>query len=92
MLDKLLRLLRSGGTRTVAELARELETSVPLVQMMVEELTRLGYLAPAGAGHPSISPSPGHSGRCSEGCAGCRMTAPCVVGESTRVWTLTDRG
>jgi len=86
MLEKLLEILRSGGTRTMASLARELETSVPLVQMMVEELATLGYLTPVGGGHPSASAC------CSEGCTGCQVTTPCVVGESTRVWTLADRG
>jgi len=91
MLEKLLQILRSGGTRTLAELAHDLETTVPLVQMMVEELTTLGYLTPAGGGHPSTSPCPGHSVDCSAGCARCQLAASCVVGGSTRVWALTDR-
>ena len=87
MLKKLLEILRSGGTRTMVDLARELETSVPLVQLMVEELTTLGFLSTVGGGQGSMGPGCG-----SEGCAGCQMTAPCVVGESTKVWTLADRG
>jgi Mn-dependent DtxR family transcriptional regulator len=79
MLERLLQTLQAGGTHTLAGLARELETSETLVEMMVEELARMGYLAAAQES-------------CTEHCAGCHTVAPCVVGGATRVWTLTDRG
>jgi hypothetical protein len=83
MLEKLLQTLRSGGTRTVVELAGELGTTAPLVKMMLEELTTLGYLVPAGGDHSGAG-----SARCSERCARCQMSTVCVVGDSTTVWSL----
>jgi hypothetical protein len=78
MLEKLLQTLQAGGTHTLAELARGLGTSEPLVEMMIEELARKGYLAPVNRG-------------CTEQCGACPAPEPCAVGGATRVWSLTDK-
>lgn len=83
MLEKLLQTVRSGGTRTVVELAGELGTTTPLVRMMLEELASLGYLVPAGGDHSGVD-----SARCSERCARCQLSATYVAGDSTTVWSL----
>ena len=79
MLKKLLRLIAEGGTRTRAELARELEVSEGLVKQMLEDLTRMGYLQPIAGG-------------CDACCAACPLAKTCAVGTPARVWTLTERG
>jgi hypothetical protein len=79
MLNQLLELLRAGGTHRVADLARELDTTPSLVEAMLEEMSRLGYLKSA------------HEG-CTERCGTCPMAGLCAAGESGRMWTLTDKG
>jgi len=77
MLDEILLTLQAGGTQTLAGLARGLEVSEPLVEMMIEELARMGYLAPVNQS-------------CTEQCGACPVAGPCAVGGATRVWVLTD--
>jgi hypothetical protein len=77
MLDKLLALLRAGGTHRVNDLADILDTTPDLVDMMLEDLARMGYLKPV-------------SGGCGDGCSSCPMSAMCTVGSGERIWTLTD--
>ena len=45
VMGRLLRLLGEGGIRSTAELARRLDISEGLVGLMMEDLTRRGYLA-----------------------------------------------
>lgn len=86
MLSDLLGLLRQGGTRRVSALARELETTPELVQAMLDDLTRMGYVRRV-------------STDCSERCAQCPMSDACAAAGSSsqggggHVWVLTeDRG
>ena len=79
MLNKVLERLRSGGTHRVADLARALETTPELVEMMLEDLVRMGYLNQVG-------------GACGQSCAGCSLAGLCAAGEGGRVWALTERG
>jgi len=78
MLDRLLELLRAGGTYRVTDLARELETTPELVEAMLENLGRMGYLKLVG-------------GTCAGGCTACSLAGLCTAGGSGRVWTLTDK-
>ena len=70
MLNRLLELLREGGTRRIRDLADELDTTSELVEVMLEDLTRMGYLRHVGA-------------ECSEKCATCPMSGMCVAGGSS---------
>ncbi len=79
MLNRLLELLRVGGTHRVADLARELEITHELVEVMLEDLARMGYLKPVGE-------------TCAERCATCPLAGLCAAGEGGRVWTLTEKG
>jgi len=79
MLERLLQMLRAGGTHTIAELARELEVSEALVELMMEDLVRMGYLAVAG-------------GSCDRRCTMCPPAEVCAARGPTRVWTLTRKG
>ncbi len=80
MLDQLLHLLQAGKARRLDELADALQTTPGLVELMLADLVRLGYLAPLDAG-------------CSQRCAGCPMAQACCASESSgRAWVLTDKG
>jgi predicted ArsR family transcriptional regulator len=78
MLERLLSLLGQGGVHSYADLARQLDVSEELLEQMLEDLARMGYLRPLADG-------------CETHCAGCRMAETCAVGNPTRVWTLTSR-
>ena len=78
MLNRLLELLRAGGTHRVTELAHELDTTPALVEVMLEDLSRMGYLKQVG-------------GACSEGCDGCSLASLCTAGTSGQVWALTEQ-
>ena len=79
MLNKLLERLRSGGTHRIADLAQDLETTPELVEVMLEDLVRMGYLNQVG-------------GTCDRSCAGCSLAGLCAAGEGGRVWSLTEKG
>ena len=77
MLDHLVELLRTGGTRRVADLARELDTTPKLVEVMLEDLCRMGYLKRVVGG-------------CGEKCASCSMSGLCAAGGDGQLWALTE--
>jgi DNA-binding Lrp family transcriptional regulator len=70
MLDRLLELLQEGGTRRVHYLADELDTTPMLVQVMLEDLARMGYLRRVGA-------------ECSGECTACPLSGTCVAEDSS---------
>ena len=78
MLEKLLGLVGEGGLHSYDELAARLGVSRPLVEAMIHDLVRLGYLQPAI-----------DTCECSPACrAGCGLSG-CSTGP---LWTLTERG
>jgi predicted ArsR family transcriptional regulator len=83
MLNRLLDLLQEGGTRRVSDLANELGTTPELVELMLEDLTRMGYVKPVES-------------ECSDKCAACPMADACAAagpseqGAGGRVWVLTE--
>jgi predicted ArsR family transcriptional regulator len=77
VIDRLLAILRQGGTRTLADLARELETTPSMVEAMLEDLSRRGYL------RAQESACPGQ-------CKGCPMATTCTVGGTGRIWILAE--
>jgi hypothetical protein len=78
MLNRLLSLLREGGTRTLAELAQVLGTTPPMVEAMLEDLCRRGYLET-------------QEGNCAGQCSGCPTGAACTVGGGGRIWALVGK-
>lgn len=78
MLHQLLELLRTGGTHRVADLARELETTPALVEVMLEDLSRMGYLKQV-------------DGACAGKCTSCPMAGLCAAGQSGKIWTLMEK-
>jgi predicted ArsR family transcriptional regulator len=80
MLDQLLKLLRSGGSHRVSDLAEALDTTPQLVETMLEDLARMGYLRAVNAG-------------CEDSCATCPVAGLCAAGgEAGRMWALTGKG
>ncbi|MGD1995978.1 MAG: FeoC-like transcriptional regulator [Anaerolineae bacterium] len=79
MLNQLLELLQEGGSYRLTDLARRLDTTPRLVEIMLEDLHRLGYLKPV-------------SGECAGECGGCSLTGLCAAGQGGRVWILTEKG
>jgi DNA-binding Lrp family transcriptional regulator len=87
MLNRLLELLREGGTRRIRALADELNTTPELIEAMLEDLTRMGYLNRVGTG-------------CSDKCTACPLSGMCVAGGSLledggekglTAWLLADK-
>lgn len=74
MLEQLLEILRTGGTHRVSDLARALDTTPALVEMMLEDLSRAGYVKPVAA--------------CAETCAACPLADSCIHTRPGRAWTL----
>jgi len=79
VLEKVLRTLRRGGTQRLQDLAQELDVSSELLESMIDELVRLGYLRRVEA-------------TCAGLCEACGEKARCVAGSRGRLWTLTERG
>ena len=78
MLEELLRVMAEGGLRSYDDLAARLAVSRPLVEAMVQDLARLGYLRPAV---DACERSPA----CRAGCGLNRCS-------TSPLWTLTERG
>ena len=79
MLERLLSLVGQGGVHSYTDLARQLEVTVGLVEQMLEDLARMGYLRPVSDG-------------CESHCANCPTASSCETVGSTRMWTLTEKG
>ncbi len=75
MLKKLLEEIRVSGTLQAPILAARLNTSVPMVETMLEGLKRMGRLQ-------AIDTS------CADACGGCPMANSCLPGERARLWML----
>jgi hypothetical protein len=79
MLLKLLQILHSGDVHSLRQLAEQLEVSEALLEGMIGQLVRMGYLSPVKADCPGV-------------CNGCPESTVCSVPGSGRVWTLTEAG
>lgn len=78
MLEQLLTLIAEGGAHSYEDLAQRLSVGRPLLEAMLEELARLGYLRAVATA-------------CSGHCSGCSMAGCSVIGPG-RVWALTGMG
>ena len=79
-LERLLSLLAQGQIRTLVELAGDLDVDTDLVEQMLSDLVRAGYVK-------TISQS------CDNCCEDCTLSArPCALGHGGRMWAVTERG
>jgi hypothetical protein len=79
VLERLLKMVSEGGVHSYSELARSLGVSDELLEQMVRDLVRLGYLEPVG-------------GTCSSACSECPMGDLCAIGGQGHAWMLTEKG
>ncbi len=87
MLERLLDLLAMGGVHTPGELAACLGVSDGLLDQMLTDLSRMGYLRQVG--DETCAPSPVAA---SSRCGGCSLAGACAAGQSGgRVWALTGK-
>ena len=87
MLERLLDLLATGGIHTPGELAARLGVSDGLLDQMLADLSRMGYLRQVG--DVACSPSPDAPSR---RCGGCSLASACAAGQpGGRMWALTDK-
>lgn len=78
MIEQLLQLVAEGGVHSYEDLATRLSISHPLLEVMLEDLARLGYLRSVGDG------CHGHCSACAVG--SCSITGP------GHLWALTEKG
>jgi hypothetical protein len=77
MLEKLMTKLKRGGTVTVADLARELDTTPEVVAGMIDQMTRTGQLHPMNVS-------------CDLVCNQCLLVHDCHKPQRSRVWRAGD--
>ena len=73
MLEQLLALVRLGGVRTTESLARQLGVTPGLIEVMLADLDRRGYVT--------------LSDRCDTSCSGCDAASQCGQSGVQRLWT-----
>ena len=79
VLERLLCIVASQGTACGAGLARRLGVSHALVENMLDELTRQGYLEVI-------------VGECASPCGRCPMPAACLFDRQARIWAISQKG
>lgn len=77
MLNRLLSRIRAGGAWTVEGLAAEWGVTPTLIEAMLDDLVRRGYLVPV-------------QGLCDKGCASCGMAGNCDQPDGQRMWRLSS--
>lgn len=78
MLESLLRVVAEGGIHSYDSLGKRLAISQPLLEVMLEDLAKLGYLRRVEA-------------ECGKHCTSCSIGSCSVTGPG-RLWALTDKG
>jgi hypothetical protein len=78
MLEQLLHLIAQGGVHSYQDVIQSLSITQPLLEAMLEDLARMGYLRSVGSG-------------CEGNCPACPMGG-CSVSGPGRLWVLTDKG
>ena len=87
-MERLLSTLAEGGIHTPADLAGQLDVSERLVEHMLADLSRMGYLRPVPNGPCQAPSNGGHI----DPCNGCPVSNACAVCEpGSRVWALTQK-
>lgn len=77
MLERLLALMRQGGLQTTESLARRLGVTPGLVDLMLADLERLGYVAQVA--------------HCGDQCSGCDVQRGCEQQTLQKLWMMRRR-
>ena len=75
---ELIGVIAEGQAHSQTELARRLGVSEGLVEQILEDLARKGYLEPIAG--------------CADQCAACPLAKTCIIGHPRRAWVLTEKG
>jgi hypothetical protein len=75
MFDRLMSMLNRGGTITIDQMARELDTSPELVAQLIDHLANAGRLRPMGMS-------------CDSACTHCAFVRDCGRAGESRVWQV----
>lgn len=75
MFDKLMFMLKRGGTVTIDQMARELDTTPEVVAEMLDRMTHTGWLRDVALS-------------CDQSCAACVFARDCVKLNRSRVWQV----
>ena len=87
MLNQLLGMLSEGGVHTPAELASRLDVTERLVDQMLVDLSRMGYLRSVSNATCQALPTDDVGP-----CADCPLSSACAVCEpGGQVWALTQK-
>lgn len=78
MLEKVAAILKRGGTVTIHQVARELDTTPEMVDQLIEHLTNAGWLRQLGVS-------------CEGACEQCVFARDCQRFGQSRVWQVSDR-
>lgn len=79
MLNQLLKITAQGGIHSIKDLAKEFDITESLVQTILEDLERMGYLQRIGA-------------TCAGRCEHCETSAGCTFSTGGKIWSLTQAG
>lgn len=79
MLERLLIELSQGKAVTLDELAQHLETSTALIEQMLGELEKAGYISSVDT-------------QCDQNCSGCSLQGLCSLTQENRIWRVTETG
>jgi hypothetical protein len=77
MFAKLMSVLQRGGTVTINDVARELDTTPEVVAGMIDHLARAGQLRPMAVS-------------CDLGCKQCLVVRDCQKPQRGHVWRMAD--
>jgi len=75
MLEQILKQLQEGDSTSVPDLARQLNVSERLVEQMLAELVRLGYLRPLDTCNQDV-------------CTGCPQKSGCGIHRPLQAWVV----
>ena len=74
MLEKLLNLLKDPRTHSLNDLAQALDTTPAMIEAMLEDLERMGYVRQVTG--------------CTQNCQGCYLKTSCTPASAARIWAL----
>ena len=77
MLEKLLTLLRDPRTHSLNDLAHALDSSTEMVEIMLQDLERMGYVRQVTG--------------CDSGCKSCPIKSSCIPSSPSRIWALVEQ-
>jgi len=79
MLERVLQAIAAGGALSLAELARQLDVAPALLEAMMENLEKMGYLQALEGG-------------CQKACGSCASKGICAMIGGGKVWSLSEKG